>query len=70
MAATRLRIIDAARDLFGEEGFHGVGLEAVAKRAGLTRATVYYQLGSKLGLFDVVVDVMEERGTSCRVSLA
>ncbi len=70
MAATRLRIIDAARDLFGEEGFHGVGLEAVAKRAGLTRATVYYQFGSKLGLLNAVVADIEERGESWRVSQA
>ena len=70
MAATRQRIIDAARDLRGEEGFHGVGLEAVAKGAGLTRDTVYYQFGSKLGLLDAVVADLGERGESWRVSQA
>ena len=70
MAATRRRIIDAGRDLFAEEGFHGVGLEAVAKRAGVTRATVYYHFGSKLGFLDAIVADIEERGESWRISQA
>ncbi len=67
IAATRRRIIEAARDLFGEEGFHGVGLESVAKKAGMTRATVYYQFGSKLGLLDALVADIEARGESWRI---
>jgi AcrR family transcriptional regulator len=51
---TRERIIDAARQLFSESGFHAVTLDDVARRAGVARATVYYQFESKYGLLDSV----------------
>lgn len=38
---TRLRILDAARKLLLERGFHGVGLEDVAAAAGVSRQAVY-----------------------------
>ena len=59
---TRQRIVDAARQLFGAEGFHGVGLEEVAERAGVGRKTIYYQFGSKLGLLEALVANVSERG--------
>lgn len=52
---TRDKIVRAARDLFSESGFHGVTLDDVAKRAGVARATVYYQFESKYGLLDHVI---------------
>ncbi len=42
----------------------------MAKRAGLTRATVYYQFGSKLGLLDAVVADVEQRAQSWRIAEA
>src|SRR5680860_1321358 len=60
--SNRRRIIEAARDLFAEDGFHGVGLEEVARRAGVGRKTIYYQFGSKRDLFQAVVDDLGERG--------
>jgi len=47
---TRLKIIDAANRLMLERGYHGVGLEAVAEAAGVSRQTVYDRFGSKGGL--------------------
>ena len=52
---TRDRVIQAARELFSEEGFLGASLEDVAKRAGVSRATVYYQFESKYGLLDGMI---------------
>ena len=52
---TRDRVIQAARDLFSEEGFLGATLDDVAKRAGVARATVYYQFESKYGLLDAMI---------------
>ena len=52
---TRDRVIAAARELFSEAGFYSVTLDDVAKRAGVARATVYYQFESKYGLLDSVV---------------
>jgi AcrR family transcriptional regulator len=59
---TRRRIIEVAREMFGEAGFHAVALEDVAGRAGVGRKTIYYQFGSKLGLFQALVDDLNERG--------
>ena len=61
VARTRERILDAARSLFAEAGFHGVGLEEVARRADVSRKTVYYQFGSKRGLLEAVVTDVEQR---------
>lgn len=58
---TRERVVDAATALFGESGFHRVTLEDVAKRAGVARATVYYQFESKFGLLDAVIAAIVER---------
>ncbi len=52
---TRKRVIAAARDVFREAGFDSANLASVAKRAGVARATVYYQFKSKLGLIDAVI---------------
>ena len=44
------RILDAARDLLGEEGFADFKLEHVAARAGVGKATIYRRWGSKEAL--------------------
>ena len=59
---TRRRIIEIARKMFVEDGFHGVGLEDLARRAGVGRKTIYYQFGSKLGLLESLVADLGERG--------
>lgn len=59
---TRRRIVDAAREMFAEEGFHRVGLEDLATRAGVGRKTIYYQFGSKLGLLQALVADLNDRG--------
>jgi len=38
---TAHRILDAAGELFGEVGVRKVGMDAIGRRAGLSRATVY-----------------------------
>lgn len=39
--ATRTRLLEAARKLLLERGFHGVGLEDIAEAAGVSRQAVY-----------------------------
>ena len=46
-AATRERIIDAARDLLFEGVFHDTTIDGLAARAGVGRATVYRVIGDK-----------------------
>ncbi len=47
---TRSAILTAARELFEEQGYHGAGLEAVAKRAGVSRQAIYLHFASKAEL--------------------
>jgi AcrR family transcriptional regulator len=58
---TRRRIIESARELFGGDGFHRVGLEQVAEHAGVGRKTIYFQFGSKLGLLEALIGDMSRR---------
>lgn len=53
-ASTRARILRAARGLFERNGLFGVGIDAVAERAGVARATVFQVFGSKAGLLDAI----------------
>ena len=49
-AETRLRIMDAAVEAFGEKGFHGTTTRDIAKAAGLSPAAVYVHFDSKEAL--------------------
>ncbi len=44
-------IIDAAGDLFIEQGFSNTSMDKVAERAGVSKQTVYSHFGSKEGIF-------------------
>jgi AcrR family transcriptional regulator len=61
VAETRQRIIDATHDLLTEAGAHDVSLDAVARRAGTTRATVYQRFGSREELLLAVVNEALDR---------
>src|SRR3954468_14576989 len=58
---TRGRIIAASRDLLARAGYRSTSLEEVARAADVTRATVYYQFGSKAGLLEAVVGAIQRR---------
>ena len=49
-ADTRTTILDAARALFEAEPYTSVGMEAVAKRAGVSRQAIYLHFASKADL--------------------
>jgi AcrR family transcriptional regulator len=55
-AATRAELLDAARHVFVERGYHGASLELVAREAGYTKGAVYSAFGSKGGLFLAVYE--------------
>lgn len=56
-AATRERIIDAARALFVAQGYPATTLGQVAHEAGVAADTVLHIFGSKKGLLSSVLDV-------------
>lgn len=53
--ATRRRILDAARDLFGEHGYDGVTVRMIAAHAEANTALVHRYFGSKAALFGEVL---------------
>jgi AcrR family transcriptional regulator len=55
-AATRARVLEAARELFGEHGYEGTSIDAVLRRSGVARGALYHHFGSKADLFDAVVE--------------
>lgn len=61
VAAARAAIIAAARDLFVERGFHHTSVDDIASKAGVSRATCYYQFKSKGGLVDAVIADVQKR---------
>ncbi len=53
--ATRRRILEAGRDLFGEHGYDGVTVRMIAARAEANVALVNRYFGSKAALFEEVL---------------
>jgi AcrR family transcriptional regulator len=48
--SARERLLEAASELFYEEGVHTVGVDRIVERAGVAKATLYTLFGSKDGL--------------------
>ena len=68
-ARTRCRIVIAAATILGAaEGIGGFSLEAVAKKANVTRLTVYNQFGSRRALLEAVFDERAARGGLRRIA--
>jgi AcrR family transcriptional regulator len=59
-AATRAALVAAARPLFAERGFAGVGTETIVQAAGVTRGALYHQFADKTELFEAVYEAVEE----------
>ena len=53
---TRSRLVDAARVVFSEDGYHGANLERIAHVAGFSKGAVYSNFDSKAQLFLAVMD--------------
>lgn len=62
---TRERLMDAAYELFAEEGVHATSIEAIAEAAGFTRGAFYSNFESKNELFFALA----EREWSTRIAI-
>lgn len=60
--AGRERIVEAARDLLEDDDAEGFSIDAVARRAGVARMTIYNQFESKAGLLEALFDSLAARG--------
>ena len=57
--ATRGALVDAARPLFAERGYAGVGTEEIVRAAGVTRGALYHHFDGKRELFEAVYEQIE-----------
>jgi AcrR family transcriptional regulator len=52
----RKQIFDAAAELFSRGGYHGVTVDAIAQRAGISKGNLYWYFRSKQEIFQLLVD--------------
>lgn len=53
---SRGQILRAAERLFAANGFGGTGVDAIAKEAGINKATIYYYFASKQAILDCLIE--------------
>src|ERR1700733_1338477 len=66
--ATRDRILAAAHKLLAAENFSAFTMDAVARKADVSRLTVYYQFESKSGLLEALYNEIAKRGDMERLA--
>jgi len=58
--ATRRELLAAARGLFADRGYGGVGTEEIVRAAGVTRGALYHHFSGKQDLFRAVYEEIEQ----------
>lgn len=61
-------IVEAAAEVFLEQGFGSASMDEIARRAGVSKATVYSHFDSKPGLFGAIVQHRCERTMSAMLT--
>ncbi|HUO98389.1 MAG TPA: TetR family transcriptional regulator [Rhizomicrobium sp.] len=57
-------ILDVARSVFAQHGFAGTALELVEKQSGVSKGLILHHFGSKLGLYEAVLEDAAEDYTA------
>src|SRR5580704_10462957 len=57
--ATRVALVTAARELFGEKGFADTGIDEIVTRAGVTKGALYHHFDGKEVLFKAVFEQVQ-----------
>ncbi|MES9903941.1 MAG: TetR/AcrR family transcriptional regulator [Sedimenticola sp.] len=55
---TAKNIVNIAAEVFAEQGYPGAKVDAIARRAGVNKATLYYQVGDKAALYSAVLNLV------------
>ena len=56
LAQREKRMLDAAEEVFGQQGFQAASMDEIARRSGITKALLYQYFGSKDGLYEACVE--------------
>ena len=65
---TRARILEAARHFLAGESETDFSMDAIARRADVSRLTIYYQFNSRPGLLEALYDHLAIRGNMQRMA--
>lgn len=67
----RRQIMNAAKHVFAEAGYHGASIHAIIERAQIARGTFYLYFESKATVFDAILDqaMTELRGRIRRIEV-
>src|SRR5579863_3038420 len=57
--ATRAALLEAARDLFGTQGYAATSTEEIVVRAGVTKGALYHHFADKESLFRAVFEQVQ-----------
>ena len=69
---TRVRLVEAAAEVFAEKGYDGAGVQEIARRAGLTTGAIYGRFTGKAELLREAIERPHRAtsSTSCSTSTA
>ncbi len=67
---TRRRILDAARDLYAEQGWAATPIDEVVRAAGVTKGALYHHFSDKADLLRAVYEDQEQRSIEGLVGIA
>jgi AcrR family transcriptional regulator len=58
--STRQALVDSAVEMFTKHGYAGTSLDAIARRARVTKGALYHHFSGKQALFEAAFDVVEK----------
>jgi AcrR family transcriptional regulator len=58
-AETRVALITAGRELFGQQGYAATSTEEIVERAGVTKGALYHHFADKVALFRAVFEQVQ-----------
>ena len=66
----RMLLLQCAKELFYAKGYDAVGVQEIVEKAGLTKPTLYYYFGNKIGVLRTLIETkFEELRNSVRKAL-
>ncbi|GII85837.1 TetR family transcriptional regulator [Sphaerisporangium siamense] len=69
--ARRRQLLDAAQEVFVENGYHAAAMDEIAERAGVSKPVLYQHFPGKLDLYLALLDVhVDDMANRCREALA